>query len=853
MEEHSIDYKREQIISLIKNKRHYIYLALLLIIIIYSSSVRLSNLPLLLDPTTNDYTTADPDASLFLRYSQEIVKNGDLPEIDKMRFYPLGFPTIQASPIIPYTIAWLYKIFHIFNPSITVAFADVALYPIFFFILGCITFYFLVSKLFNPRVALLATFILVIMPQYLFRTMTGVGDKEVFGMVFMYLALFLYLLALHSENNRKAIIYGLLAGISTGVMNLAWNGANFVFMLIALNSLLSIFLDRFTKKDVYLYASWLVSATLLLMMFRYGIKGILQVMLFSITTGVAYFALLVGIILLVLHTKRFENFRNKITQKIPLGFSSLLLAFIVAAIFTAIFISPSFIFDKITSIKDSLIHPFGLGRLTLTVAESYQPYFTDWVSNFSWTYLLIFLTGSVYLFYQMTRPLKKLQWKLTAIYTLFLVLFIPTRYASSSKVFNGETFISNFLYIGSLIAFISFFIIIYLYSYLKNKELFEELTKLNKNYVFLFIWMLLMIVGARGAIRLFFTLVPITAILASHIIVEAYEKLFKLKDKLYKYSAIIIITFLLLSPFPFYNGVLIKFAKSTSSAARYTGPAYNEQWQYAMDWVRKNTPEDAVFTHWWDYGYWVQTGGQRATIVDGGNNVAYWDTLVARYVLTTPDEEEALVFMKTHDSNYLLIDPTDVGKYPAYSNIGSDENLDRYSQIPVFSVDPKDVQETRNETVYLYQGVAPLDEDFIHQGKLYPKGAAGVVAIKIPAIIRGDDAGISQPTAFLAYRDQAIEIPLQCVSMGDIQYTFSGDGIKACFKLIPTFDNNVQNRNLNFPAGGLYISERARRALWVRLYLLEEQIPNFKLVYTDESQIPLALYQGQQIGPLKIW
>ena len=89
--------------------------------------------------------------------------------------------------------------------------------------------------------------------------------------------------------------------------------------------------------------------------------------------------------------------------------------------------------------------------------------------------------------------------------------------------------------------------------------------------------------------------------------------------------------------------------------------------------------------------------------------------------------------------------------------------------------------------------------------------------------------------------------------MNNQQYNFNADGIKGCIKLIPTFESNVQNRNLNFPAGGLYISERARRALWVRLYLLEEQIPGFKIVYTDESQIPLALYQGQQIGPLKIW
>ncbi|MFH0797815.1 MAG: hypothetical protein V1906_00220, partial [Candidatus Woesearchaeota archaeon] len=35
--------------------------------------------------------------------------------------------------------------------------------------------------------------------------------------------------------------------------------------------------------------------------------------------------------------------------------------------------------------------------------------------------------------------------------------------------------------------------------------------------------------------------------------------------------------------------------------------------------------------------------------------------------------------------------------------------------------------------------------------------------------------------------------------------------------------------------------------------LMNEQSPYLKLVYTDEAQMPLALYNGMMIGPLKIW
>ena len=58
---------------------------------------------------------------------------------------------------------------------------------------------------------------------------------------------------------------------------------------------------------------------------------------------------------------------------------------------------------------------------------------------------------------------------------------------------------------------------------------------------------------------------------------------------------------------------------SIKQQAQYTGPSANIQWQQAMEWVRDNTAEDAVFSHWWDYGYWVETLGERRTTNDGGH------------------------------------------------------------------------------------------------------------------------------------------------------------------------------------------------------------------------------------------
>src|SRR3990172_10160255 len=108
-----------------------------------------------------------------------------------------------------------------------------------------------------------------------------------------------------------------------------------------------------------------------------------------------------------------------------------------------------------------------------------------------------------------------------------------------------------------------------------------------------------------------------------------------------------------------------------------------------MTWVRENTERNTVFGHWWDYGYWVQSIGERATVLDGGNAISYWNHMMGRYALTGTNETEALEFLYAHNTTHFLIDSTDIGKYPAFSSIGSDENYDRRSWISPFLKDPK--------------------------------------------------------------------------------------------------------------------------------------------------------------------
>ena len=62
---------------------------------------------------------------------------------------------------------------------------------------------------------------------------------------------------------------------------------------------------------------------------------------------------------------------------------------------------------------------------------------------------------------------------------------------------------------------------------------------------------------------------------------------------------------------------LWSYYQQEKSYSNFAPGPYEWQWQKAMSWVRANTPESAVFAHWWDYGYWLQSIGERATILDG--------------------------------------------------------------------------------------------------------------------------------------------------------------------------------------------------------------------------------------------
>ncbi len=75
-----------------------------------------------------------------------------------------------------------------------------------------------------------------------------------------------------------------------------------------------------------------------------------------------------------------------------------------------------------------------------------------------------------------------------------------------------------------------------------------------------------------------------------------------------------------------------------------TGVMMSNAWLEAMKFMNTTLPSDAVVIAWWDYGYWISVGGNRASVADGATINGTQMRLLAK-ALTGTEEEAARIFV----------------------------------------------------------------------------------------------------------------------------------------------------------------------------------------------------------------
>ncbi len=844
---------------------------LLAFLVFLAVRIRTLNLSGLKDITTGGYTLGpDLDPFLFLRVAKDILAHGSIPVIDMMRYVPLGFKNTYELYFLSYLIAWFHKIAVLFGS--TSIEQSAVLFPAVFFGLTVIAFFFMTRKIFldslgyklSNIIALIASFFLTVMPPLLPRTIAGIPEKESVGFFFMFLTFYLFLSSWKAKKDANKYILAALTGLSIAGMALVWGGFVYLFVIIALVAFISFLLGKIDVRKIISYSITLITASIIMSIFsaRYDLYGVAT----SSTTGAAFVVLILIIADQVFYRTKIRKYleSNKL-KKIPRPVLSFLIVAILGTLVILLTLGPGFLYGQVGDVIHNFVRPV-TDRLGVTVAENRQPYFNEWAGNFGpfiknipLTFWLFF-AGSIYLYYfMMSLFTKKERFVLTASYLIFLLTLIFSRYDQNS-ILNGASGSSLLVYFSGFIILVGSFGYYY-YQYHKRGEQ-EKLKDIDTGLILLFSFFFLSIVSARGAVRLIMVLVPTASIIIAYFLISLIKDSTKQKGDLTKiiYWGVAVLV-LLAVLFSAYNSYQVTSSQSVS----YVPSIYTQQWQKAMAWVRESTPVNSVFGHWWDYGYWVQSIGERATVLDGGNAISYWNHLMGRYALTGTDEAQALEFLYAHNTTHFLIDSTDIGKYSAFSSIGSDENYDRASYFPIFQKNTQSTKETKNSTILFYQGGSYLDEDLLYDingTKLFlPSGKAGIGAVLVEKNKSG--AIISQPIGVFVYQNQQYNLPLRYIYDGKL--IDFGSGVEAGIFLFPLVNPMQNGIQIDKDGAMLYLTKRTVNSQLARLYLFNENDPYFKLVHSEDdfvvaqlkAQNPsynsdFAYYQGFR-GPIRIW
>jgi asparagine N-glycosylation enzyme membrane subunit Stt3 len=861
------------IFKFIKLKFNWLIYILFTLVIGFSTFIRTRNLHLLKDVTTGKYIPLALDPFYFLRVAETIKETaGNLPLFDFMR---QPSELLWISEILPSVLVFMHKIMNFFG-DYSLQFVSV-IYPVVFFALGLIVFFFLISVLTKSKItALLSSILLAFIPSYLYRTMAGFADHEAIGMFAFFSVLLCYTLALKFIEKSKKLnliksgLFGLLVAFVSASTIVSWAGiATFVFMIIPLGFFLFWIINLqfshdnfFIKNSLLFYSIWLVFSILFGILFGSNFSSILGRYLLSTTGLISLFVL--GFIFvdyfLISSLKKGYNFlKNKEKYRILFSIG---LTIIIGILF--LILSGKNIFSLISEIWNRLLHPFGEGRVGLTVAENKQPYLMDWISQAGKTLFWMFFGGLLFLGLEFARYIKgkknKFNFSLSWVLLILAILFSRI---SPTSLFNGSNVISQLFYVFG----IGFFIWTFMKIYFKNE------IKIKSSLIVWGSWMFLTMISVRSAIRLFFVITPFICFSAGFFIVKLVIYAKGTKEEISKKIIWLLVGLSIIGLLISVNG----FVKSDMIQANQMAPSAHVQWQNSMAWVRENTNEKDIFLHWWDYGYWVQYLGERPTIADGGYHPNFLVHSIGRYVLTTPKPDTALSFMKTYNASYLLIDPTDLGKYSAYSKIGSDLDWDRFSYTTPFLIDKSSIRATEIGTSMVFQGGIGLDEDIIYgegdsnvfiPGPIYdeigaPNYKSYVGGIILETVKSGDSDILKQPIVVYVYNGNQIKIPLRYVYINGALKDF-GSGIDSVFMLLPKLENTGQINNFG---AGLYLSSKIFESLFAKLYLMDDPLNEYsslELVHSEDTplvsqlknQIPgfgdFVYYNGFR-GPIKIW
>ena len=838
-EEVSIDLKKA--VEWIGKHKTLVVYGLLLVILGLAFFSRIQNIPLL----EGKYLVSPDDPYYFLRASQTIYEDGKLPDVDMLRYYPNGTASSGENNFMAYLAGYSLKAVKMVAP--TADMFDIAAWMApTLLVLGLFGFFLLSKEIFeDDRIALIATGFLAFSSAIFFRTTAGFLEKEPIFLPMFCFAMFFFVKAYKREGMWRYIL-SIIAGLFTALAGFSSGLFAFIYIYVGLFIIAEIALQKMTKEKLYGLAIWFVSTTIILSLLTTKYGMLLQP--FSLIGQIQFKIVALALVIAVIYC--FVP-QPKSFAVLPKGVYALLIGCVVAFTAGLLLFGFSGMEDLVTTLGSKVLNPAGTDRMVLSVSENQAPSFLGrgWWGTFGVSFVipllnqpvtigiifLLFVAGSLVLFYNEFK-FTKYKWLLLTVFILLMGSLIFENVGDQNfkwvETLLGNQLIYGGLFVGVFVAFLFL-----------EKEKDEKFSKINSILLFVLIWFGISTVAANGAIRLFFILAFSLVLIAAYFVVWLADLL--AKNEKYSWTKYLLygiaIAIILLSFNVTYQ----------SNKSMYPGLA---NWYEAMDWIQANTSSDSVFTHWWDYGYLIQTMGGRATVGDPGNFHAMRNYDIGGYMFSSKNNSEALKFLdKYSQPDYLLICSEDVFKFYQIARLGSLSTL--YGELPegqtlgreaYFSTYTlNDMKNIMPNTIYgsdKYPTMALLEPASgpsqllaeFRQGTDYYDGENTYITAYIMLLTENQTNGPILVQLFNSVTQKSMIYPVgcQCVyKQGCSDLNISG-AAPVCY--------------MNYNNGAiLNVPYKAKDILFTELYLLDKEVPGFEQVYEDSVPLTINSIHGQ--------
>ncbi|MGC8516474.1 MAG: hypothetical protein ACP5MT_01080 [Candidatus Acidifodinimicrobium sp.] len=847
----------------------------------------------------------------FYDLMRDIITTGNVPVINHLQYLPIGLPSRSQEVLISFFGAYMYRFMQPLVPAATPMTWFMIYPPIVAAVMTLLLFFILLYVFRDYWMASLGAFVFPAFETLLGRTSAGFSTKTAMGFMFIFLSFFMLVKIFTSKDRNSKLLYGFLMAISVGFGTITSGYAEFSVITIPLTYLLLIMFEFDKKEDLYaflpfglflafeasflnfslsnllsfeLFPMYFVYLVILFKLFVYDkYKDRLRIPHINEGTSPVIYALLIGFVIsLIPKLNLLHKILTFLSSEIahPLGLGAVNPLSLTIAEYGVVNLADRF------SEYNFVVSGIGVNFLLLFIGSGVLLYlisrrFKHWYIFYSLLLpMVVLINGGTFSF-----SLSSEVYLIVAVIMSFLpeviALYEFSRHRSKKLLGN----VAVFVFISIILIVVSLAIgqaknyykygalgLIGIFTIFLVFDKFERESVSDKVYLMLLTLFILTLVLSNLELRLLeptdltaALLVPLAVVFLTNSGIKYTKSLFRSPEqKRLFYLAVGLITIIALTfvAIELYDSLTVSYqiAQQSGSGLALWGPT--------MLWINQNTPANSSIISWWDYGYWEEAIAGRTAVADGSNAYGYQSMIAKYFFEATSPYQYATYLHFIHEPTYAVISGSEVLKFSAISTIAlkptefspliegtsqlNSNNIGNasYKYLAVFGGSPSTGYALVNSNVTVGLQNVPASDAILLE-VLLPFNSSTVI---------GKPYGIIYNT-LTQQASSPMPIDYMCTySKGCVQESTSG--IPGGFMLL--LPNETATLHIggvgqgyipepinlssygNQPAG-LFMPNQTLNTLFVKLYLLNETVPGFKLVFSDNLPVNSLLSIENQV------